>query len=36
MGYQINDKVVFQTEGKNQVGVITNKRKSDNKICSSR
>jgi len=32
MGYQINDKVVFQTEGKNQVGVITNKRKSDNKI----
>ena len=31
MGYQINDKVVFQTEGKNQVGVITNKRVSDGK-----
>ena len=31
MGYQINDKVVFQTEGINQVGVITNKRVSDNK-----
>mgnify|MGYP001411927210 FL=1 len=32
MGYEINDKVVFRTQGKNQVGVITNKRKSDNKI----
>ena len=31
MGYQINDKVVFQTEGKNQIGVITNKRLSDGK-----
>ena len=31
MGYQINDKVVFQTEGKNQIGVITNKRVSDGK-----
>ena len=31
MGYQINDKVVFQTEGKNQVGGITNKRVSDGK-----
>ena len=31
MGYQINDKVVFQTEGKNQIGVITNKRTSDGK-----
>ena len=32
MGYQINDKVVFQTEGKNQIGVITNKRLSDGKV----
>ena len=31
MGYQINDKVVFQTNGVNQVGVITNKRLSDGK-----
>jgi hypothetical protein len=31
MNYAINDKVVFQTKGKNQVGVITNKRKADNK-----
>ena len=32
MRYEINDKVVFKTQGKNQVGVITNRRKSDNKI----
>ena len=31
MGYQINDKVVFQTNGVNQVGVITNKKVSDGK-----
>jgi len=31
MGYQINDKVVFRTNGKNQVGVITNKRVADKK-----
>jgi hypothetical protein len=29
--YEVNDKVVFRTEGKNQVGVITNRRVSDNK-----
>ena len=32
MRYNVNDKVVFKTNGKNQIGVITNKRKSDNKI----
>ena len=32
MGYNVNDKVVFKTQGRNQIGVITNKRKSDNKI----
>ena len=32
MGYNVNDKVVFRTQGKNQIGVITNKKKSDNKI----
>ena len=32
MRYNVNDKVVFKTIGKNQIGVITNKRKSDNKI----
>jgi hypothetical protein len=31
MRYNINDKVVFQTQGVNQVGVITNRRTSDNK-----
>jgi len=29
--YNINDKVVFQTEGINQIGVITNRRTADNK-----
>tara|TARA_Y100001937_G_scaffold96782_1_gene131639 strand:+ start:1251 stop:1652 length:402 start_codon:yes stop_codon:yes gene_type:complete len=32
MGYNVNDKVVFRTQGTNQIGVITNKKKSDNKI----
>ena len=32
MRYNVYDKVVFKTNGKNQIGVITNKRKSDNKI----
>jgi len=31
MRYNVNDKVVFRTEGKNQVGVITNRRVADNK-----
>ena len=31
MGYQINDKVVFRTNGINQVGVITNRRVADKK-----
>jgi hypothetical protein len=29
--YEVNDKVVFRTNGKNQVGVITNRRVADNK-----
>ncbi len=32
MGYEVNDKVVFRTQGKNQIGVITSKRKADQKI----
>jgi len=32
MRYNVNDKVVFQTEGINQIGVITNRRTSDNKV----
>tara|TARA_A100001201_G_scaffold52027_2_gene51530 strand:+ start:144 stop:545 length:402 start_codon:yes stop_codon:yes gene_type:complete len=31
MGYEINDKVVFRTNGINQVGVITNRRVADKK-----
>tara|TARA_Y100000593_G_scaffold94802_1_gene196216 strand:- start:599 stop:1003 length:405 start_codon:yes stop_codon:yes gene_type:complete len=29
--YEVNDKVVFQTNGINQIGVVTNRRTSDNK-----
>ena len=32
MRYEVNDKVIFQTNGKNQVGVITNRRTTDNKV----
>ena len=31
MRYEINDKVVFRTNGTNQVGVITNRRVADKK-----
>ena len=31
MGYEVNDKVIFKTNGTNQVGVITNRRTSDGK-----
>ena len=30
--YEINDKVVFRTQGTNQIGVITNRRKSEGKV----
>ena len=32
MKYEVNDKVVFQTNGINQIGVITNRRTTDNKV----